>query len=63
MTAAEWIGLVSPLANLLVIAFVIPAMSQARATQTQLAVLRYQVSLLMQRNGIAVPEESTVPPA
>lgn len=58
MTASEWITLLSPVANLILVAFVVPSITQAKNTQTQLAVLRYQVSLLMQRNGIAVPEET-----
>ena len=58
MTVSEWVALLSPLANIIVVAIIVPAMTNARNTHTQLAVLQYQVRLLLQKNGIDVPEHT-----
>ena len=57
MTVSELVALISPAANIVVLGMVIPAMNRNRHLSEQLAVMQYQIKLLLQKNGIDVPDQ------
>ena len=57
MSVSEWVALISPLANIVVLGLVIPAMNRNRHLSEQLAVMQFQIKLLLQKNGIDVPAD------